>query len=57
MGIDYRGAHIFVSEQFLDGTDVISILEQVRSETVPERMAAHRLIDCRQVQGFFYRLL
>src|SRR5712691_4318955 len=36
--INHRGAHICVAEQLLDGSDVVSALEQMRGERVPQRI-------------------
>ena len=45
VGIDHRRLDARVAEQFLDGADVVSVLEQVRRERVPQCMAAHVLCD------------
>jgi hypothetical protein len=36
MGVDLRRLHIAVAEQFLHGADVITVLQQMGSEAVPE---------------------
>ena len=41
MGVDHGGADIFVTKQFLHGTDIIPILEQVGGKGVPEGMAGY----------------
>jgi hypothetical protein len=38
--IDHRRAHIRVPEQLLHGANVVTVLEQMRRERMPERMAA-----------------
>jgi len=43
MCIDHRRAHIFVPKQLLNGPDVVSILEQVRCKTVPQRVTGASL--------------
>ena len=30
VGVDHGGAHIFVSEQFLDGANIVAFLEKMR---------------------------
>jgi hypothetical protein len=42
-----------VTKQFLNGADVIAILQQVRCERMPQRMRGRRLSDA----GFSYRSL
>jgi len=39
MGIDHRSAHVLVSEQFLDRSDIVSRLEQMRGERMPQGVA------------------
>ena len=39
VGVDHRGADAFVAEEFLDGTNVVSILEKVSGKAVVERVA------------------
>jgi hypothetical protein len=36
MGIDHRGAHVAVPQQFLDGTDVLALLQQVGRKGMAE---------------------
>jgi hypothetical protein len=38
--VDHRRAHLGMPEQFLDGPDVIPVLEQMRRKRMPERMTA-----------------
>jgi hypothetical protein len=40
MGIYHGRAHVAVAEQFLDGPDVVAILQQVSREAVTKGMAA-----------------
>jgi len=44
VGVDHRGGHVFVAEQFLYCANVISIFEQVRGERVPKRMTTRWLV-------------
>ena len=39
VGVDHRGADAFVAEEFLDGTNVVSILKKVSGKAVAERVA------------------
>lgn len=41
--VDHRRLHIRVTQQLLDRADVVPILQQVRRETVPKRVAGHAL--------------
>src|SRR3989454_11676938 len=43
VGVNHRRAHVLVTEQFLDCADVVTILEEVGGERVPERMAGRLL--------------
>jgi hypothetical protein len=57
MSIDHGGFDIFVAEEFLDGADVIAVLEQVGGEGVAEGVATDRFIgdasqDCSGTYGF-----
>jgi len=45
MGIDHRGFHVFVPEKTLHFPDVYTVLEQMRCDTVPERMNRRMLRD------------
>ena len=39
VGVDLRRADVSMPEQFLNGTDVLALLEQMRGEGAPEGMA------------------
>ncbi len=39
VGVDHGGAHIFVTEEFLDGADVVAVLKKVGSEGMAEGVA------------------
>jgi hypothetical protein len=43
--VDHRGRHIRVAEEFLHGPDVVSGLEQVGRERVPQRILT-LLMNC-----------
>lgn len=45
--VDHGCAHILMTEKFLNGSDVIAVLQQVRREGVPERVGAHALTQSR----------
>jgi len=53
MGIDHRGADILVTEQFLDGPDVVAVLKQMGPERMTERVAAGRFGDPEFSNSFF----
>ena len=42
MGVDHGSFHILVAEQFLDGANVVAVLEQVGGEGMAKGMAT----DC-----------
>ena len=45
MRVDHRRRNVGVSQQFLHRSDVVTILEQVSSEGMPQRVAAYVLGD------------
>lgn len=45
MRVDHRGGDILVAEQFLHAADIIAILKQMRSKTMPKGMAARGFWD------------
>jgi hypothetical protein len=49
--------HVGVAEQLLDGTDVVAVLQQVRGEGMPQRVAPGGLRDARPADRAPYRLL
>ena len=57
MRVDHGGARIFMSQEFLHCTNIITILQEMRSKAVPERMATAALIETRLAYRMFYRLL
>lgn len=57
MGIDLGGADILVSEEFLDGADVLMIFEEMGGEAVPERMRGGGLGDPRGMESGLHRAL
>jgi hypothetical protein len=55
MGIDHRGLHVAVAEEFLDCPNVVVRLQKVSGKTVPEGVGgdtfgefspAHSLVEC-----------
>ena len=40
MRVDHRGLDILVAEQFLNGPDIVSVLQQMRGKGMAKRMAA-----------------
>ena len=36
VGVDHGGFYVFVSEKFLDGANIVSVLEEVGGEGVPK---------------------
>jgi len=45
VGVDHRRLHVGVPKELLDGADVVAVLEQVRGERVPQRVAAGVFLD------------
>jgi len=43
VGVNHRRAHIPVAQQFLNGADVVTVLQKVRRKRVPERVARRLL--------------
>src|SRR3990167_9339176 len=52
VGVDHGGAYVGVAEQFLYGTDVVAVLQQVGGERMPERMRVRRFVDTSAACGF-----
>jgi len=40
VGVNHGRGEVLVPEELLDAADIISVLQQMRSKTVPESMAA-----------------
>jgi hypothetical protein len=57
MGIDHRGFDILVAEEFLDGMDVVAVLEQVGGEGVAKGVATDTFVDFGAAHGGFQRFL
>jgi hypothetical protein len=57
VGINHRGRNIFVPEEFLNGPDIITVLQKMGSETVPKRMTARRFRDTAGPDGILDRVL
>ena len=53
MCVDHGGFHIFVAEKFLDGADIITILEQVGGEAVAEGVGGDGFLDFGDLGGGF----
>jgi hypothetical protein len=45
MGIDLGGSDITVTQQLLDGAQVVALLQQARSETVAKCVALDVFVD------------
>src|SRR5882724_5273955 len=53
VGINHGRGHVFVAEQFLHSSDIITVFQQMRSKTMPEGVAACRLPDSRALDRGF----
>lgn len=51
MRVNHGGADVGVSEQFLDGADVLAVFQQVRGEAVPQGMASGMFVDPGALDG------
>jgi len=45
MGGNHHRFHTFMTQQFLDGADVIAVFEQVSGETVAAGVATHSCLN------------
>jgi hypothetical protein len=55
--VDHGGAHVTVSEQFLDRANVVTVFEEMRCEGVPEGETRGSLGQARLEDGFLDRPL
>ena len=53
MGVDHGGFDIFVAEEFLDGADVVAVLEEVGGEGVAKGMRGDVFVDAGFLGGIF----
>jgi len=51
MRVEHGRADVLVAQQFLNGPDVIAVLEQMGGERVPERVAGSRFHQARPADG------
>jgi hypothetical protein len=49
MGVNHRCANIFMPEQFLNGADVIAVLEQMRGKTMAKSMTTAERVKQQEV--------
>ena len=45
MGIDHGGLDIFVTEKFLDGADIVAVLEEVGGEGVAKGVRGNGFVN------------
>jgi hypothetical protein len=57
MGVYHRRPYVAVAEQFLDGADIIAILQKVRGEGVAESVTGGAFGDGGAVGGLPHRAL
>ena len=57
MGINHGGADIFVAQQFLDRSDIITICQQMGSEAVAKRMAGDEFLYPGHLRSFLDRFI
>ena len=54
VSVDHGGSYVFVPQQFLNSTDVVTILEEMGGETVSKGMARDAFSDGSLSSSFFY---
>ena len=47
VGVDHRRPHVLVSQELLHGANVVPLIEQVRRERMPQRVARGPLLEPR----------
>ena len=52
MGVDHGGLHVFMPKQFLDGADVVVVLEEVGGEGVTENVGGDVFVNFCAAGGF-----
>lgn len=57
MGVNHRGRHIRMTEQFLHGADIVAKLQQMRRKGMPQAVAVDLFVDTRTLSGDLDRLL
>jgi hypothetical protein len=55
MGVNHGGFDIFMTEQFLDGADVVAVLEQVGGKTMAESVTTHGFVNFGAADGLLER--
>lgn len=57
VGVDHRRFHIRVTEELLDGANVVVVFQKVRGEGVAQAMTACVFFDACRTHGFFHGAL
>lgn len=57
VSVDHRGPDIFVTQQLLDGTNVISVFQKVSCKAVPKRVTASILFHAGRAQACLHGAL
>jgi hypothetical protein len=57
VGVNHGSFDVFVTDEFLDGADVVTVLEEVGGKGVAEGMRGDRFVDFGKLGGAFYRFL
>lgn len=55
MGVNHGGFDIFVAQQFLDGADVVAVLQEMSGKTIAEGVATDPLGDPGFLDSLFNR--
>src|SRR5688500_16314834 len=51
VGVDHGGGDVFVAQEFLDGTDVVAVFEEVGGEAVAEGVGSYGARDAGGARG------
>lgn len=57
MGVDHGGFDVFVTEEFLDGSYVVIVLQEMGGEGVAEGVGCDAFVDSSDLLGFAYGAL
>ncbi len=57
MGVDHRGADILMAEEFLDGTHIIAILQQMRGKAMAQGVTTAALRESGALDGVLHGFL
>ena len=53
VGVDHGCSHVFVTQQILDGSNIVAVLQQMRSKGMAQRMATDAFLNGRFASRVF----